>query len=72
VITTVAGSGATGFRQGGFSGDGGPAHQARLHNPHFVAVDPNGNLLITDSTNQRVRKVFGVAAPGLLAGQPFP
>jgi hypothetical protein len=33
-------------------------------------VDATGNLLITDS--DRVLKLFGVAAPGLIAGEPFP
>jgi sugar lactone lactonase YvrE len=122
IITTVAGSDARGF-----SGDGGPATQARLDAPSGVAVDSAGNLFIADHDNYRVRKVdpngiittvagngdqryagdgvlatatglggpiglvvdavgnllftdraervlivFGVAAPGLIAGEPFP
>jgi sugar lactone lactonase YvrE len=51
-ITTVAGTG-----QSGFSGDGGPATQARLTNPVGVAVDAAGNLFIGDLTNNRVRRV---------------
>jgi len=51
-ITTVAGSG-----QQGFSGDGGPALDARLNNPQGVAVDAAGNLYIADNVNGRVRKV---------------
>jgi hypothetical protein len=35
-----------------------------------LAVDAAGNLLIMDS--DRILKVFGVAAPGLIAGQLFP
>jgi trimeric autotransporter adhesin len=121
-ISTVAGSDARGF-----SGDGGPATQARLDSPAGVAVDTAGNLFIADSDNRRIRKVdrsgmirtlagngdlryagdgvlatatglrgpgglvvdavgnllftdrlervlivFGVAAPGLIAGEPFP
>ena len=66
-ITTVAGTGPSGF-----SGDGGPATLARLSWPRGIAVDPAGNLLIADTANHRVRKVFGVAAPGLFNGQPFP
>jgi len=51
-ITTVAGSGSTGF-----SGDGGPATSARLDFPLGVAVDAAGNIFIADRNNHRVRKV---------------
>ncbi len=54
VITTVAGNGAAGF-----SGDNGPATGAQLHSPYGVAVDAAGNLYLSDSANQRVRKVSG-------------
>jgi hypothetical protein len=47
-----------------------------------VTVDAAGNLLISDTQNfheedglgpnERILKVFGTAAPGLLAGAPFP
>lgn len=53
IISTVAGSG-TG---GGFSGDGGPANAAQLMGPNGVAVDAQGNLLIADTINHRIRKV---------------
>ena len=52
VIDTVAGNG-----ERGFSGDGGPATGASLAYPVGVAVDGQGNLLIADSTNDRVRRV---------------
>src|SRR5688500_13024857 len=51
-ITTVAGTGKLGF-----SGDGGPAIQARLNWPFGVVVDAVGNVLIADVDNDRVRKV---------------
>ena len=51
-ITTVAGNG-----DAGFSGDGGPATSARLSRPTGLALDGAGNLYITDSANQRIRKV---------------
>jgi uncharacterized protein (TIGR03437 family) len=57
IITTVAGSGAIGFNNGSFSGDGGPATSATLWNPNSVVVDAVGNLFIGDSTNDRIRKV---------------
>lgn len=61
VITTVAGTGPTngfeGYRQGGFSGDGGPATLARLNTPQGVLVDRNDVLFIADTGNARIRKV---------------
>ncbi len=52
IITTVAGSSTFGF-----SGDGGPATNARLRNPQGVSVDGLGNIYIADSSNNRIRKV---------------
>jgi DNA-binding beta-propeller fold protein YncE len=70
IITTVAGSGPAGVGlQGSFAGDGGPATEARLWFPQSVAVDATGNLLIADLRNQRIRKVIGIAAPGLVGGR---
>jgi DNA-binding beta-propeller fold protein YncE len=51
-ISTFAGTG-----QAGFSGDGGPANKAQLRQPHSVAFDRDGNLLICDIANHRVRRV---------------
>jgi hypothetical protein len=64
LITTVAGSGATGIGNGGFSGDGGPAIDALLDYPIGVAVDQMGNLYIADSNNHRIRKV--IATTGVI------
>ena len=55
-ITTVAGNSPPGG-PGGFSGDGGLALNAQLNRPFGVALDPAGNLYISDSYNQRVRMV---------------
>jgi sugar lactone lactonase YvrE len=52
IITTVAGNGSSGY-----SGDNGLATSARLNDPWGVAVDTSGNLYITDSGNERIRKV---------------
>jgi sugar lactone lactonase YvrE len=76
-ISTVAGIG-----QNDYSGDGGLATDTGLRGPEGLAIDARGDLLISDSSafhegdgladNDRVLKVFGVAAPGLLAGMAFP
>src|SRR5215213_10420599 len=50
-IATVAGTG-----QLGFSGDGGPATEAKL-TAYDVALDHKGNIYICDLENQRIRKV---------------
>jgi DNA-binding beta-propeller fold protein YncE len=52
IISTFAGTGVPGF-----SGDGGPATQAQLRQPHSIAVDPTGKLLICDIGNHRIRQV---------------
>ena len=59
IITTVAGTG-----EAGFSGDGGPATEAALNLPVMVAFDADGNLHITDHSNQRVRRVILAEAGG--------
>jgi DNA-binding beta-propeller fold protein YncE len=51
-IQTIAG---TGHRR--FSGDGGPAVAAALHDPSALALDRAGNLYIADQGNHRVRRV---------------
>jgi sugar lactone lactonase YvrE len=51
-ITTVAGSGAAGF-----AGDGGSATLASLNGPSGISVTASGNLLIADTTNNRIRQV---------------
>jgi uncharacterized protein (TIGR03437 family) len=51
-ITTVAG----GFTSG-FSGDGGAATAALIRGASGVAVDPVGNIYISDAADARIRKV---------------
>ncbi|MBW2596747.1 MAG: hypothetical protein JRC93_12420, partial [Deltaproteobacteria bacterium] len=58
IITTVAGSGVYGG-----SGDGGPATEASLSFLESVAVDPSGNVYITQG-----RSVGRVAPPFVLMG----
>ena len=52
LVSTVAGTG-----EAGFSGDDGPATAAQLRQPHSIAFVANGDLLICDIGNQRVRRV---------------
>ena len=67
-ITTIAGTGVIGVGRGGFSGDGGPASEARLRNPEGVAVDGAGNLYIADTGNERIRKVDSTGTITTIAG----
>lgn len=52
IVTTIAGSG-----QPGFSGDGGPAPNAKLNKPDGLTFDTVGNLYIGDVVNHKIRKV---------------
>jgi hypothetical protein len=78
IITTVAGNG-----KHAYAGDGGLATETGLRGPSALAIDAAGNLLIANRRpgwaetgglpeDDRIVKVFGVAAPGLLAGVTFP
>jgi streptogramin lyase len=51
-IATVAGSGMAGY-----SGDGGPALEARLNEPYEVRFDSRGNLFWVEMKNHIVRRV---------------
>ncbi|NOT61416.1 MAG: hypothetical protein HOP19_14455, partial [Acidobacteria bacterium] len=68
MISTVAGSLA------GFAGDGGPATTARLAFPNGLTFDASGNLLIADTSNNRIRKVTpaGVISTLPLTSADFP
>jgi hypothetical protein len=61
-ITTMAGTSV------GLSGDGEPARQARLAAPVGVAPLSNGGVLLTDSFNDRVRRVTPMGAIIAVAG----
>jgi len=62
-ISTVAGSGATGF-----AGDGGPATAAALSGPESVAPTADGGFLIADQNNNRIRKVSAAGIITTVAG----
>ena len=63
IISTIAGSGITGF-----GGDGGPATAASLHDPTGVAVDTAGNVYFVDCFNERVRKISTSGTISTIAG----
>jgi sugar lactone lactonase YvrE len=64
IITTIAGTGGI----GGYSGDGGLATNAELCMPEDVAVDASGNVYITDTWNNRIRKVNSSGIITTIAG----
>ena len=66
-LTNIAGSASPSNPFGGFSGDGGPATQARLNVPMAVAVFGN-NVYIADSANNRVRVIAANGTISTLAG----
>lgn len=73
IISTVAGTGELGY-----SGDGGPATDAKLNNPRDVCTDADGNVYIGDLGNHRVRKIsfsgtgVGVSVAGNGSIKVFP
>ena len=70
IISTLAGTG-----QAGFGGDGGPAQQAQMNQPHSIQFGPDGTLYICDIGNHRVRKVdmqTGILSTFAGTGQKLP
>jgi sugar lactone lactonase YvrE len=59
---------AAGTGDPGFSGDGGPARQARLSSPSGLALDSAGNLYIADRGNSRIREVIADGTIQTVAG----
>jgi uncharacterized protein (TIGR03437 family) len=62
-LSIVAGNGVRGF-----SGDGGPALDASLYFPGGLALDQDGNLFISDTTNFRIRRVSPDGTIATVAG----
>lgn len=68
IITTVAGSGKTGF-----GGDGGPALEAAFNKPHELRFDAAGDLYVVDMANHAVRRIdmeTGILTTLAGTGQP--
>ncbi|MDP4583146.1 MAG: hypothetical protein NWR21_00300 [Verrucomicrobiales bacterium] len=55
----------------GYSGDGGPAVEATMNGPKYVAMDPQGRVLIADAENHCIRRYDPASEKiELIAGQP--
>ena len=52
MIETIAGTG-----EAGWSGDGGPARDARLNEPFMVEADAAGNLFVAEARNHTIRRI---------------
>jgi sugar lactone lactonase YvrE len=66
-ISTIAGNGTAGY-----SGDGGAATAAKINGPFGVAVDGAGNVFVSDSRNNRIRKVDASGIITTIAGTGTP
>lgn len=60
IIRTIAGTGTAGY-----NGDGITATSATINLPEGIAVDPSGNIYISDYNNKRIRKI--TASTGLIS-----
>ncbi len=63
IITTAAGLGLSGY-----SGDGGPAINAKLNAPHAVAIDLAGYIYIAEVGNHSVRRISPSGFISTIAG----
>src|ERR1700757_288061 len=63
IINTIAGNGTAGY-----SGDGGQATNAELHNPQGVTFDAAGNIYIADYANNRIRIINTAGIINTFAG----
>jgi sugar lactone lactonase YvrE len=63
IVSAFAGTG-----QAGFGGDGGPATQALLNWPCFMAEDARGNFYVGDNDNHRVRRIAADGTISTLGG----
>lgn len=52
IVTTIAGNG-----EPGFAGDGETGARIQLKQPHSVALDGRGGLLVADTVNHRLRRI---------------
>jgi adhesin/invasin len=64
IITTIAGNG-----DNGYSGDGGPATEARLNHPIDLEAAPDGSLFVADTANNCIRKIDPAGIISTVAGR---
>lgn len=67
-VLTVAGNGIDGVGTFRFIPDQTPASNAFLFEPFGISFDFNGNLLVADSSNNRIRKISPGGAVSTIAG----
>lgn len=63
IINTIAGNRSC----CSFAGDGGPALSSSMYYPLGLAIDPSGNLYVTDPYYQRIREITAPGAPPTVA-----
>ena len=63
LISTIVGTG-----RNAYYGDNGPASGAALAFPFGVTLDPQGDIVIADTSNNRIRAVFTDGTIGRVAG----
>lgn len=67
IITTIAGTGVSGF-----AGDGGPATSAEFKGVAGVAADKFGNIYVSDNLDHRIRKIDAAGNISTVAGTGLP
>jgi sugar lactone lactonase YvrE len=67
-LTDFAGPGGNDNGEGDYWGDGLPAGRARFNGPSGVAIGPNGDVVIADTYNGRIRVVNPAGIITTLAG----